>query len=146
MFIIAQLSSGLGSYQTGLKSDPPSLYPTVISLFLVFGGIHCAPWNSTFPTHMEQILWRVSAVTVTAFPLVWFSSFVFLLFLNTNNTGRTAAIDLIEAADAIIATFLLPLAYIWARITLIVIAFTELRALPPSAYQTVDWARFIPHI
>ncbi|THU84081.1 hypothetical protein K435DRAFT_765421 [Dendrothele bispora CBS 962.96] len=45
-----------------------------------------------------------------------------------------------------IHVFCLPLAYIWARITLIVIALTELRALPPSASQTVDWTRFIPHI
>ncbi|THU75991.1 hypothetical protein K435DRAFT_974620 [Dendrothele bispora CBS 962.96] len=137
------LSSGKGSYQTGLKSDPFSLYPTVSSLFLVFSGIHCTPWNSTFPTHTEQILWRVSAVTVTAFPLVWFP----LFGVNPTHHHTSEAVqNLIAWLIIIIILFLLPLAYIWARITLIVIAFMELRALPPSAYQTVDWARFIPHI
>ncbi|THU80833.1 hypothetical protein K435DRAFT_694872 [Dendrothele bispora CBS 962.96] len=142
---IVDLSGGQGSYQTGLEDDPLSLYPTVIFLFLVFGGIHCAPWNSTFPTHTEQILWRISAVTVTAFPSVWFPLFGVIQFLDEHHTWRNA-IELIYGAIVIIVGFLLPLAYIWARITLIVIAFTELRALPPSAYQTVDWARFIPHI
>ncbi|THU93044.1 hypothetical protein K435DRAFT_670972, partial [Dendrothele bispora CBS 962.96] len=118
--------------------------PIVISLFFVFGGIHCAPWNSTFPTHMEQLLWRVSAVTVTAFPLALFSLGRVLAFLEDYTLRR--AIKLIYGVIVIIAIFLLALTYICARITFIVIAFTELRALPPSAYQTVDWSRFIPHI
>ncbi|THU83888.1 hypothetical protein K435DRAFT_688682 [Dendrothele bispora CBS 962.96] len=36
--------------------------------------------------------------------------------------------------------------YIGAKITLFVLALMELRRLPPSAYQTVDWTRLIPHI
>ncbi|THU96292.1 hypothetical protein K435DRAFT_664717, partial [Dendrothele bispora CBS 962.96] len=111
----------------------------------LFGGIHCAPWNSTFPTHIEQILWHVSAVTVTAFPLVWFPLFGAYRFFDDYDTRRTA-MELIEDANTIIVIFLLPLVYICARITLIVIAFTELRVLPPSAYQTVEWTRFVPHI
>ncbi|THU93812.1 hypothetical protein K435DRAFT_757137 [Dendrothele bispora CBS 962.96] len=140
-FSIYHLCGGQGSYQTGLMSNPLSLYPTLISLFLVIGGIHCVPWNSTFSTYTEQLLWRVSAVTVTAFPLVWFS----LVGVLTYDTSRTA-IELIRAVIRFIAIIFLPLMYICARITLIIIAFTELRALPPSAHQTVDWARFIPHI
>ncbi|THU93039.1 hypothetical protein K435DRAFT_967452 [Dendrothele bispora CBS 962.96] len=141
---ILDLSSDQGSYQTGLESDPSSLYPTIISLFLVFGGIHCAPWDSTFPTHIEQSLWRVSAVTVTAFPLVMLLFTVIVAFLAAYDSKM--AIKMISVMLLFTDLFLLPLAYIWARITLIVIAFMELRALPPGAYQTVDWARFIPHI
>ncbi|THU75618.1 hypothetical protein K435DRAFT_706786, partial [Dendrothele bispora CBS 962.96] len=111
----------------------------LISLFLVFGGIHCAPWNSTFPTHTEQVLWHVSAVTLTAFPLVWFSLYGVMKFIE-GYTSRTT-IKLIYNTIGIIVVIFLPLV-----ITLIVIAFTELRVLPTSAYQTVDWARFIPHI
>ncbi|THU84845.1 hypothetical protein K435DRAFT_970990 [Dendrothele bispora CBS 962.96] len=144
LYNIFHLSKSEGSYQTGLESDPPSLYLIVISLFLVFGGIHCLPWNSTFPTNMEQLLWRVSAVTVTAFPLVWFLLFEVGLVLDVYTLRR--AIKLIYTTIKIVVLFFLPLVYICARITLIVIAFMELQALPPSAYQTVDWARFIPHI
>ncbi|THU87511.1 hypothetical protein K435DRAFT_762567 [Dendrothele bispora CBS 962.96] len=144
-YSIDALSRGQGLYQTGLVSTPFSLYPTVISLFLVFGGIHCAPWNSTFPTPVEQLLWRVSAVTVTAFPLVWFSLPFGANYILHDYIPRTAR-EVVDNVVLLMAGLLLPLAYILARITLIAIAFTELRALPPSAYQTVDWARFIPHI
>ncbi|THU80826.1 hypothetical protein K435DRAFT_844962 [Dendrothele bispora CBS 962.96] len=142
---ITQLSTGEGSYYTGLELDDPSsiVYPA-IPFFLVFGGVHCAPWNSTFPTDTEQLLWRVSAAAVTAFPLVWFSLLRVLLFLN--GYGWTTTRDRIDKGIIFMVAFFLPLVYIWARVTLIVIAFTELRGLPPSAYQTVDWARFIPHI
>ncbi|THU93057.1 hypothetical protein K435DRAFT_670898, partial [Dendrothele bispora CBS 962.96] len=139
---ITQPSGGEDSYHTGLESTPPSLYPTAISLFFVLGVIHCAPWNFTFPTHMEQVLWRISAVTVTAFPLVWFLLFKVILSLGGSTSESQTAINPIAS----ITFILLPLVYIWVRITLIVIAFMELRALPPSAYQTVDWGRFIPHI
>ncbi|THU78552.1 hypothetical protein K435DRAFT_887394 [Dendrothele bispora CBS 962.96] len=141
IFNVGSLFCVEGSYQTGLESDPPSLYPTGISLFLVFGGIHCSPWNSTFPTHTEKILWRISAVTVATFPLAWFASFGVDQYCKTRS-----GMNLIQRINILIGVLLLPLAYIFTRITLIVIAFTELRALPPSAYQTVDWARFIPHI
>ncbi|THU93052.1 hypothetical protein K435DRAFT_670906 [Dendrothele bispora CBS 962.96] len=136
---IIHLSLDKGSYQTGLESNPPSLYPIIISLFLVFGGIHCAPWNSIFPTHAEQILWRVSAVTMTAFPLAF-------TLTGIDRTYEYETVPLAQKINWYIAQLFLPLVYILARITLIVVAFTELRTLPPSAYQTVDWARFIPHI
>ena len=41
---------------------------------------------------------------------------------------------------------ILPLLYIFARFTLIVLAFMELRALSPDAYKTVEWTTLIPHI
>ncbi|THU76971.1 hypothetical protein K435DRAFT_894760 [Dendrothele bispora CBS 962.96] len=141
---VVNLFNGKDYYHTGLESNSPILYPIVITLFLIFGGVHCIPWNSTFPTHTEQILWRVSAVTVTAFPLLWFPWLGVVRFLADHHTSRTPIILITYPMDMLISP--LPLVYIWARITLIVIAFTELRELPPSAYQTVDWARFIPHI
>lgn len=37
---------------------------------LVFGSIHCAAWNSTFPTPGERIAWRVCAIITAALPLM----------------------------------------------------------------------------
>ena len=31
---------------------------------LVFTGIHVAGWNFTFPSYLEQVLWRVSSLTL----------------------------------------------------------------------------------
>jgi hypothetical protein len=38
-----------------------------------FGIIHCLAWNSTFPTRIEQTLWQVAALVVTAFPGIGFT-------------------------------------------------------------------------
>ncbi|THU76973.1 hypothetical protein K435DRAFT_894766 [Dendrothele bispora CBS 962.96] len=138
------LYSGKGSYQKGLESTPSSAYFTFLLLFLIFGGVHCAPWNSTFPTPLEQILWRISAVTVTACPFVIL--FLLVIQLPFARGDIPTYTQMFCSVLSVPIGFFLSLAYIWARITLIVIAFMELRALPPSAYQTVDWARFIPHI
>ena len=37
------------------------------------------------------------------------------------------------------------LLYVIGRITIIVLAFMSLRALPADAFQTVDWNNYIPH-
>ncbi|KDQ51711.1 hypothetical protein JAAARDRAFT_40957 [Jaapia argillacea MUCL 33604] len=38
------------------------------------------------------------------------------------------------------------LAYIAARIMLLVLAFNSLRSLPPGAYETVSWTNYILHL
>jgi hypothetical protein len=56
--------------------------------------------------------------------------------------------DTLEEAGGmfeVVASFQV-VAYVVARITLLVLAFTSLRSLPPEAYQTVRWTTFIPHI
>ncbi|THU96096.1 hypothetical protein K435DRAFT_562059, partial [Dendrothele bispora CBS 962.96] len=108
---------------------------------LAFGGVHCAPWNSTFPTRWERVIWRVSAVTVTAFPVALLT--VILIGISTTDM---VPVEEISNFISNIAFLFLPLVYIWARIALIGTALAELRALPPDAYRTVDWARLIPHI
>ncbi len=36
--------------------------------------------------------------------------------------------------------------YIVARITLIILAFLQLRSLPPLAFCAVEWTTYIPHM
>jgi hypothetical protein len=109
-------------------------------LGMVFGAIHFTSWNSEFPSHIELILWRVSCVTVTAVPLT-----VTILCGILQTFGDDSWLIII----IIIPVFALPLTgllYIFARIATLVMAFTTLRALPLSAFKTVDWATFIPHL
>ncbi|KAF7974176.1 hypothetical protein HWV62_13309 [Athelia sp. TMB] len=35
---------------------------------MIFGGVHCIAWSYPFPSHIELLLWRVSAVTIIAVP------------------------------------------------------------------------------
>lgn len=58
--------------------------------------------------------------------------------------GRIVArlLATIGALFCVLASFIYPL----ARITLLVIAISSLRSLPPSALDTIDWVEFVPHI
>lgn len=51
----------------------------------------------------------------------------------------------IEVLSMLIFT-LTPLVYALARMTLLVLAVTSLRALPPSAYDVVQFTQLVPHI
>jgi hypothetical protein len=38
----------------------------------IFGGIHLIGWNFTYPTLIEQTVWRVSALLITVIPSEFF--------------------------------------------------------------------------
>ena len=49
--------------------------------------------------------------------------------------------DLTWMAGSVVLIF-----YALGRVTLIVLAFIALRALPADTYQTLDWNNYFPHI
>ncbi|KAK7024603.1 hypothetical protein VNI00_016164 [Paramarasmius palmivorus] len=122
-----------------LDDDPLHLYIAVYGIATLFGAIHCIPWVFQFPTHTEQLLWRISAVAVAVAPIAMGFLHVYVKKLNDSAPGWIETLSIILA-------FILSFAYVVFRITLLVIAFTALRDLSPSAYQTVQWTTFIPHI
>ncbi|KAK7022781.1 hypothetical protein VNI00_016952 [Paramarasmius palmivorus] len=122
-----------------LDNDPLHLYIAVYGIATLFGTIHCIPWVFQFPTHTEQLLWRISAVAVAVAPIA-----MGVLHGYFNTLIKSTPVWL----DNMVKTLLvvLSLAYAVFRVTLLIIAFTTLRDLTPSAYQTVQWTTFIPHI
>ncbi|KAI3603625.1 hypothetical protein WG66_006086 [Moniliophthora roreri] len=56
-------------FSTRLAWDPLQLYIIVYSIAAAFGAIHCIPWAFQFPTHTEQLLWRICAIAVAAAPI-----------------------------------------------------------------------------
>ncbi|KAF5308981.1 hypothetical protein D9758_018415 [Tetrapyrgos nigripes] len=137
----ADLTVGQSHYQTGLKKDPWHLYVSVISIAVIFGAIHCIPWAFTFPSHTEQIMWRVCALGVTCLPVLGIVLISIILIID-ELLGSTWCSELLGIS--IVISF--PIFYGIARITLIILALMELRALPTSAHQTVEWTTLIPHI
>ncbi|KAK7028221.1 hypothetical protein VNI00_014911 [Paramarasmius palmivorus] len=117
-----------------LDNNPLHLYIAVYGIAALFGAIHCIPWVFQFPTHTEQLLWRISAVAVAVAPIA-------MGFLQGDVKSEWIPHPIWRPLVTILA-----LAYAFFRITLLVIAFTALRDLRPSAYQTVQWTTFIPHI
>ncbi|KAI2782749.1 hypothetical protein F4815DRAFT_462495 [Daldinia loculata] len=53
----------------GFKDQAVLLYDAdlaSIAMGVVFGAIYCLGWNNTFPSHWEQLAWRISSLTITA--------------------------------------------------------------------------------
>ena len=108
-----------------------------ILVTLVFGGIHCVAWSFHFPSPTEQLLWRMSSTAITGLPLA-FTGIVFIHNqLRYDNPVKTILLSTLSLPE-----FLYPV----SRILLLVLSLTTLRSLPPSAYQTVQWTTFLPHL
>jgi hypothetical protein len=97
---------------------------------IIFGSIHCTAWRFQFPSYIEQLLWRISAIFVTAGPL---------------SMGLFLGLSVWNETLGMIAFILVLILYIVARLALLVLSFTTLRSLPLGAFRAADWARFIPH-
>jgi hypothetical protein len=103
-----------------------------ILIAMVFGGIHCIAWSFSFPTHVEQILWRASSIAIISIPFLLVVDVVFWLF------------DLKTVAGLIVT--LSSIIYPFARLVLLILSFISLRSLPASAFYNVRWTTFIPHV
>ncbi|KAF9455578.1 hypothetical protein BDZ94DRAFT_1277893 [Collybia nuda] len=109
-----------------------------IFLAMSFGAIHCIAWNSSFPTMMERALWRITSVTVTVVPFIFFLDAAFML-----------NVDVPEWYHDLTWWIVLPLgvcSYVVARGVLMVLSFVALRSLPAEVYTDIDWTSYIPHI
>ncbi|KAJ7836690.1 hypothetical protein B0H14DRAFT_1121108 [Mycena olivaceomarginata] len=114
----------------------------------LFGAIHCIAWPLSFPSHTEVILWRISCAAMIAVP--FYISIVGLMVLGEGERSHryhfaAKAFEKVAALmvwGIIFGAFL----YIFARIITLTLAFMTLRSLPPTAYETVQWTTFIPHV
>ncbi|OTA57634.1 hypothetical protein K449DRAFT_335245 [Hypoxylon sp. EC38] len=101
----------------------------------VFGGIHCAAWASHFPTPIERLLWQVSSgCTAGLLPVLTFCK------MGKNTSVPDSLYFILEALE-----ISLLLAYLLARLYLVVEVFRALCFLPSSAF-VATWTAEIPHI
>ncbi|KAJ7580712.1 hypothetical protein C8J56DRAFT_960661 [Mycena floridula] len=132
---------------------------------VVFGAVHCAGWNTVFPTRIEEIMWKVSSIYITAGPALVLVGQIFTLnFLAPKFSSDQLEVPsffkgtilpwlkahrflggLLVFIVVSIFTVTLP-AYVVARLMLVVIPFTTLRALPVDALKDINWTIYLPHI
>lgn len=138
------------------SDDNGEIIPTMIvasGIAALFGAIHCAAWSFAFPSHTEQLLWRVSSIAITFLPLsiplitgvTWLKDWL----EHRESVADKVTFFVVKICLAVLAflSFILgAFVYIVARVTLLVLALMSLRSLPTEAYQTVHWTTFIPHI
>ncbi|KAJ6565591.1 hypothetical protein DFH09DRAFT_1363772 [Mycena vulgaris] len=101
----------------------------------IFGAIHCAAWNTDFPSTDEMWMWRAFSLMVTVIPMLIAAIFILAWTTEINTIYLTTGIF----------EFWIP-TYIIARLFLIGLPFTALRALPPGAFADVNWSVYIPHL
>ncbi|GLB07712.1 hypothetical protein AtubIFM57258_003073 [Aspergillus tubingensis] len=136
---------------------------------LLYASIHLIGWNFGFPTKAELILWRVCSMflfgNTVAFwvfetSAAWYrigrwQRFFCRIFWKSKLedveqarlTRESAKVPKVLPLKAEFwSIFPLACTYAAARLYLIVEAFVGLRALEVSAYRTVDWTTFLPHL
>jgi hypothetical protein len=135
-----------------------------------------AAWNFTFPTPIERTLWRVATAFNIAFTVfgggyVWFWENIIpkiqkprappsrqTLVQQIQEPSRRTIADKLRNISSpldpeleIPLTFLIPITLLCAlycvcRIYIFVEDFIGLRSLPVSAFETVEWSEYIPHL
>ena len=134
----SELELDLGTVESQRRIVLPS---AIIGLF--FGAVHCIAWKFYFPTMLERTLWRVCAVAVGIGPgLVLLLTIIFWFLVKRNIISK----DLYFWLLMVLGLILPYLAFFTARTGLLVLSLTTLREIPSSAYQTVPWLSYIPHI
>ncbi|KAK0432185.1 hypothetical protein EV421DRAFT_1510428 [Armillaria borealis] len=160
-----RFSSGRGCSRVVGQRHPHETWQRfviTVSVGSLFGVFHCAAWSFYFPTHTEMILWRFSSVAVVlgllagshlpgaylithGHALAWMWRHVRPMdpqFLKRDPWGNSVFAEFILTVISCAGI----ISYIIGRTGLVVLAFIQLRSLPPLAFHTVQWTTHIPHI
>ncbi len=135
------------SYRSG---DHVSFYGVFYLIFIsgLFGGIHFAGLNSTFPSDMERTMWRVASAVCTGIIVIYISAIVIAVlcwaFLKCVMSWIVDLDFVPYFIPKAINYFTLGL-YIIAHLFLIMELFRCLFFLPPSAF-VATWVSSIPHV
>ncbi|PVF91968.1 hypothetical protein CPB86DRAFT_791636 [Serendipita vermifera] len=122
---------------------------------VVFGAIHCIAWSYPFASRTERFLWRFSSAAMIGVPFFVFAAGAtgVLGDMLHNYRARSRFIEpflrfLLSLIVFFASTVLVfgPLLYVFARLVTFVLAFKTLSSLPPDAFRTIPWTKWIPHI
>lgn len=101
-----------------------------VLLSLVYGGVHLTAWNYPFASKPEQLMWRISGISVMAqYPLYW-TTFC-CMWSETLMFFMASGITIL---------------FIFARVYLVTESFISLRHAPLGVYAAVPWVQSIPHV
>ncbi|KAF8843866.1 hypothetical protein BDN67DRAFT_84427 [Paxillus ammoniavirescens] len=111
----------------------------LLAVWIILGALHLIAWDFQFSSQVEKIIWRVASLTLIATPC-----FLFLAeWFGLTDSGRGYFLDF---DDMDITRFILLSIGVVARLVLMVLMFANLRDLPATAYETVSWTVYIPHL
>ncbi|KZP31748.1 hypothetical protein FIBSPDRAFT_723966, partial [Athelia psychrophila] len=111
----------------------------MMSLAVVFGAVHGIAFLSPFITETEKVLWGICTVVVLGVPFMGLSALALYYRIETSHPILRRLLIIFVAIPSLGW-------YLLARGLLFVLALIELRSLPCSAFETVQWLGFIPHV
>ncbi|KAF2141460.1 uncharacterized protein K452DRAFT_272338 [Aplosporella prunicola CBS 121167] len=114
---------------------------------LTYALLHLVAWESTFPSRTEQILWRISCLTIASTGI--FLVLIFdLVSLVTYPLRKICWYIFPPIFTYLKWPFLISYGalYLLARVFLVVESFINLAHLPDSAFELPQWSRYFPHI
>ena len=121
----------------------------LVTLPLVYGGIHLATWDFHFASKTEHLLWKIACFDIMGtipFAVLYFLGFrrLFSLF----NDRYLNDERLRKLYQYLLWAFYSPLAtlYALARLYIVVESFISLRHVPIGSYAAVPWVQDIPHV
>jgi hypothetical protein len=118
-----------------IRGRIPALMGLLVDL--VFCCIHIFAWNYTFSSNAERILWRICNVGAAGIPIVCLA----IVYIRSIAPAKFDALwAFVLALYILLISF-----YSFARLAVVVMLFTTLRALPARSYVTPDWGKVIPH-
>ncbi|KAL7957330.1 hypothetical protein V8C34DRAFT_325431 [Trichoderma compactum] len=105
-----------------------------------FGGVHLFAWNSDFPTDVERLLWRISALMTIVLPYIYIGTHI-------PHVGATVA-DIRQQRKTLMNIFLgcIAICYIPCRLFLVTESFRALYFLPSEAFMATPAVMSIPHL
>ncbi|RAK92522.1 hypothetical protein BO79DRAFT_138209 [Aspergillus costaricaensis CBS 115574] len=106
---------------------------------MIFGGIHLIAWDFQFPTTVEKYLWWAASLWCTACTIKLADIALVVLCLSYGFVALVLSVLLMALG------FVGILAYIVARLFIVVEMFRTLVFLPPDAY-IATWSSEIPNI
>ena len=135
-------------YAPRTESDRYSRMLIFASFGLLLGALHGIAWFFAYPSHVERTLWRIGSIAITGIPVI-VAPIDFLLEWEESQqpTGVFWLPGIVISALDFVMTMLL-FVYVPSRLLLIGQSVALLRpgAQPPSAFLSVDWAKFVPHV
>ncbi|ORY16123.1 hypothetical protein BCR34DRAFT_476852 [Clohesyomyces aquaticus] len=157
---LALHAKNLPPYFWGNENKSVSIYASLVLASLSYGAIHMAAWNAPFPSHIQQLLWRISSTSLAGFGILCLCPLVFeyiaakmeLEVTWRDESKRRRIKDVLSRFVAFLyllyrlAGFLLCALYFFGRIYLFVECFVAIPNLPDSVYEVPAWSRYFPHI
>ncbi|KAL8901753.1 MAG: hypothetical protein Q9192_000388 [Flavoplaca navasiana] len=111
---------------------------------MIYGGLHALAWFAQFHSPTEQLLWRLSSVAVmSGIPIM---AVGYTLFDHVDLSRKKIVSWLFSSLMFVGLLYPVAIAYILARLYLVVECFIQLSHLPASVYEVPEWSTYFPHI